>query len=260
MFFQLFPLRFTKKNILVLTLRAFMIRRAQFNQFVSSTPSLTMNRYFRLMSLAMTEILFTIPIATYGLYLNITSRPIYPWKSWSDIHFDWYTIDTYPASYLRFNQTALITLELSRWTVVFCAFTFFAFFGFADEARRNYKRIFMEVTQRFGSFDGSALAAEKARFRLGIKELVVPSTKGDADTDTLSTLPTYTLRKSEHYTLSPKRDSCFSINMSQKGTHCGSDASETVYGCPQTQVALEGDPTIWRTTAENPSALSRYTI
>ncbi|EDQ99986.1 uncharacterized protein LACBIDRAFT_315006 [Laccaria bicolor S238N-H82] len=55
-----------------------MLHCAQFAQFVSSTTSLTMNCYFQLMSLATLEFIFNLPINTYGLYLNITSRHIYP--------------------------------------------------------------------------------------------------------------------------------------------------------------------------------------
>ena len=134
----------------VLTLKAFIIRRAQFGQFVSLTTSLTTARYFRLMSLAMTDIFITIPLSTYGLYSNITSRPYYPWKSWSDTHSDWYTIDTYPAFLLRSKSSAIVVLELTRWSLVLCAFVFFAFFGFADEARKQYRRVFLTIEKGLG--------------------------------------------------------------------------------------------------------------
>lgn len=32
-----------------------------------------------------------------------------------------------------------IPLELSRWLLVVCALVFFSFFGFAEEARKNYR-------------------------------------------------------------------------------------------------------------------------
>nr|AVI69658.1 pheromone receptor [Cyclocybe aegerita] len=134
----------------ILTLRAFMRRRAQFSQFLSSNASLTVNRYFRLMSLATIELLFNLPITTYGLYLNITGRPIYPWKSWSDIHFDWYTIDTFPAALWRSSTLMVVNLELSRWSMIFCALVFFGFFGFAEEARKNYRVAYWAIAKHFG--------------------------------------------------------------------------------------------------------------
>ncbi|KAF8884493.1 STE3-like pheromone receptor [Infundibulicybe gibba] len=134
----------------ILTLCAFMKRRAQFSQFVTSNASLTLSRYFRLMSLATIDIVCTTPLAAYGLYLNATTRPIYPWKSWADIHFDWYTIDAIPSLVWRKSHVQVLTLELSRWSIVFCAFAFFAFFGFADEARKNYRRAYYAILKRLG--------------------------------------------------------------------------------------------------------------
>ncbi|KAF5378503.1 hypothetical protein D9615_007171 [Tricholomella constricta] len=153
-----YPLSFVWPNVIgiisavycILTLRAFMKRRAQFSEFLSSNSTLTVNRYFRLMSLATVELLFNTPISAYGLYLNATLTPIYPWKSWADIHFDWYTIDTVPAVLWRSRRIHVVTLELSRWSVVFCALIFFAFFGFADESRKHYRLAYWAVAKRFG--------------------------------------------------------------------------------------------------------------
>ncbi|KAF8809921.1 STE3-domain-containing protein [Phlegmacium glaucopus] len=153
-----YPLSFIWPNVIslasavycVLTLRAFMLRRAQFSQFLSSTTSLSINRYFRLMALATSEILFTVPFSTYGLYLNIIEAPIYPWKSWADIHFMWYTIDTFPAILWRSNPTSLIVHESTRWSLIFCAFVFFGFFGFAEESRKNYRCAYRAIVARFG--------------------------------------------------------------------------------------------------------------
>lgn len=154
-FWWVFKLSFVFASVshffnLVLTLKAFMSRRAQFGQFLSSNSSLSVNHYFRLMCLATSEIFFTIPISTYGLYLNITAKPFYKWVSWSDTHFDFYTIQQIPAVLWRSNPTVIVALELNRWSLVLCALVFFAFFGFADEARRNYRRAYWAIAKRFG--------------------------------------------------------------------------------------------------------------
>jgi len=138
-----------------------MRRRAQFSQFITSNTSLTINRYFRLMSLATIELLFNIPLSVYGLYLNITGRPFYKWKSWADIHSGWYTIDVYPAKLWRSNQQMVVNFELSRWSLIFCALIFFAFFGFADEARKNYRAAYWAVAKRFGITPQSASSGSK---------------------------------------------------------------------------------------------------
>ncbi|TBU29735.1 pheromone A receptor-domain-containing protein [Dichomitus squalens] len=123
-----------------LALRAFAVRRAQFSRYLAATSSLTIGRYFRLMAIATAELMCTTPIAAYGLYLNATS-PIYPWISFSDTHFDYSRVDQYPSVVWKMSTSAVISFEFSRWSVVFCALLFFAFFGFADEARRHYSKV-----------------------------------------------------------------------------------------------------------------------
>ncbi|KAI0334179.1 fungal pheromone STE3G-protein-coupled receptor [Cubamyces sp. BRFM 1775] len=127
----------------VLTFAAFLRRRAQFNAYLTSNSSLTANRYFRLMAIASVEIVCTVPISAYGLYLNLTSAPMNPWISWDDTHFNYSKVDQYPAVLWRMDRNAVISFELSRWLAPFCALVFFAFFGFAQEARSNYRKAFL---------------------------------------------------------------------------------------------------------------------
>ncbi|KAF8174225.1 GPCR fungal pheromone mating factor, partial [Pholiota molesta] len=122
----------------ILTLREFMKRRAQFSQFINSTTSLPFNHYSRLMRLATAE-LSSVFLFPHTVFLPIHGSPSYPWKSWSDIHFDWYIVDSYPTVLWRFSRLITFSLELSRWSLVFCAFVFFGFFGFAEEARKQYR-------------------------------------------------------------------------------------------------------------------------
>ncbi|KAJ7238654.1 hypothetical protein C8J57DRAFT_1246354 [Mycena rebaudengoi] len=41
-------------------------------------------------------------------------------------------------------------MELTRWTALSCALVFFAFFGFAVEARKNYRTAFWAVAKCVG--------------------------------------------------------------------------------------------------------------
>lgn len=104
-----------------------------------------MNRYFRLMALATVELVFNTSLNTFGTYLTITSNTIQPWRGWDDAHFDWYLVDTFPAVLWRMSTRNIVSLEMGRWSVVFCSILFFAFFGFADEARKNYKLAYFTI-------------------------------------------------------------------------------------------------------------------
>jgi pheromone a factor receptor len=44
----------------------------------------------------------------------------------------------------------VLSIEFSRWFLVVCALVFFAFFGFADEARKNYRLAYVSVAKRVG--------------------------------------------------------------------------------------------------------------
>ncbi|KAF8884494.1 fungal pheromone STE3G-protein-coupled receptor [Infundibulicybe gibba] len=134
----------------VLSLRSFARRRIEFSHFMTSNKSLTLSRYFRLMALAMTEILFTTPLAAFSIWLNATATPIGPWRSWADTHFNYSRVRLIPAILWRSNRLLSASMEFSRWVVPLCALIFFVFFGFADEARRHYRLAFWAVVKRLG--------------------------------------------------------------------------------------------------------------
>jgi hypothetical protein len=133
-----------------LSLRSFAKRRMEFGQFLSSNKSLTVSRYFRLMALAMTEIIFTTPLAIFMIWLNATATPIGPWRSWEDTHFAFSRVEQIPSIFWRTNRLLVVAFEFSRWVTPLCALVFFAFFGFADEAKRHYRIAFWWLAKPFG--------------------------------------------------------------------------------------------------------------
>ena len=114
------------------------------------------------MMLAGTELLLTVPLGCYALYIN-TSEGMVPWISWENVHVGFSRVDQFPAIIWKRIPVLYSTVELSRWFVIIFAFIFFGFFGFAEEARKNYRTAFDSVTKRVGysstgsgvfSFDG----------------------------------------------------------------------------------------------------------
>ncbi len=128
-----------------------MRRELQFSQVMSSNRNLNRSRYFRLMALSSVDLLCTIPLGTYLMARFIEAHPAH-WKSWSHTHNgkNYSRIVQVPASIWRAIPLAEFSLETSRWLVVLCAFIFFGFFGFADEARRHYRRAFNSLATRAG--------------------------------------------------------------------------------------------------------------
>lgn len=133
----------------VLTIYTFYKRESQFRQFMSSNRSLNRSRYFRLMALSAIEILCTIPLATYGIVLNAKAG-VLPWISWENVHSDYSRVIQVPGFVWRENRDIYNGLEEFRWVLVACSLVFFAFFGFADEARQHYRLVYTSLASRIG--------------------------------------------------------------------------------------------------------------
>jgi pheromone a factor receptor len=102
------------------------------------------------MALAMTEMMCTVPLAIFVIVLNATTSTIGPWRSWDNTHLAFSRIEQIPGVLWRSNRLLVVSMELTRWISPFCAFVFFLFFGFAQEARKNYRLLFNQVAKRLG--------------------------------------------------------------------------------------------------------------
>lgn len=102
------------------------------------------------MSLALIDILCTIPIGIYLIYLELAGVHFQPYIFWSSVHFDFGHVLLVPSITWRSVLSILIAVKLDRWVLVSCAFVFFALFGFAQEATKNYQRVFWFVARRLG--------------------------------------------------------------------------------------------------------------
>ncbi|KZT67295.1 putative fungal pheromoneG-protein-coupled receptor [Daedalea quercina L-15889] len=132
-----------------LTIRAFLQRRKQLNQIMASNSDLNFNRYFRLMGLAAVNMLFVLPLGIYTMVVN-ASTPIYVWRGLADLHYDFSAVDQYPAIVWRSSALAQRSVMFSEWSYIGCALLSFGFFGFGDEARKHYRKIYDVVTKHFG--------------------------------------------------------------------------------------------------------------
>lgn len=132
-----------------MTVYHFYRRRRQFSQIMSSNRGLNQSRYVRLMCLAMIEICGTIPLSSW--ILAVTAKEGFgPYVSWADVHLDYSRIVQYPSIIWETDHFAHFVYEFYRWSAVLCAFIFFAFFGFADEARRHYHLAYTSLASRIG--------------------------------------------------------------------------------------------------------------
>jgi len=133
-----------------LTIHAFMKRRKQFRDLVTANSHLTYSRYWRLVALASVDFCFTIPLAIWAIVGNVLWGDVRPWVSWADTHWGYSRVFQFPKVLLDQNPVTGFSLETTRWAAVLCAFVFFGFFGFADEAKKNYRLLASTVSKRLG--------------------------------------------------------------------------------------------------------------
>jgi len=113
--------------------------------------------------------------------------PVFPWISWDDTHAHYSRVVQFPSSIWRAQPAFSVLLESSRWLTVLAAFVFFAFFGFAEEARKHYRMAYSFASSRlhlppFGTSRGSGSATTSASsFGPGLKKgmATLVSFKGD---------------------------------------------------------------------------------
>lgn len=138
----------------------------------SNCSPLTYNRYFRVMGLACTELISTVPLA---LWLTIRSamQPIYTWRGLGNLHYDFSRVDQWPSFVWLADETGRQSLEYQCWITVAMPLVFFAFFGFTEEAMRHYKSVFSYVIKPIPLWPTSPLVGASNNPKMS--SLVFPS-------------------------------------------------------------------------------------
>ncbi|KAI0250420.1 GPCR fungal pheromone mating factor [Lactifluus subvellereus] len=131
-------------------------RQGQLSEMISFGCGLNRSFYFRLMILAGVEILGTVPLASFFIAIDI-KQGLKPWVSWADVHSHYSVIRQFPSIVWKHNLYSALGIEMFRWSLVLCAFIFFAFFGFAEEARHNYRRVYRWLSNLFGYSTSSGI-------------------------------------------------------------------------------------------------------
>jgi hypothetical protein len=132
----------------VLMLATFWKRRFEINEVLSSVNAmnaLSPGRYLRLMPLGCMEMACTIPISIYNVYTAVHGLPIAPWISWEDTHYNFSRVVFVPVIIWRSDPSYRRGVEMTRRLFPTCALLFFILFGFAREAQKQYRRLFLAL-------------------------------------------------------------------------------------------------------------------
>lgn len=123
--------------VLVLSLYHFLRMRINFSLHLSkNNSSLSPNRYFRLMAMAVVVNMWDAGINTYILiFTNQLDGGPRPWISWANVHSNWSFIAVYPIT--LFPPALYSQLMFVWWIVPISCFIFFIFFGFGSEVQAD---------------------------------------------------------------------------------------------------------------------------
>jgi pheromone a factor receptor len=130
----------------VMAIYAFYKRR---QNHMRLTTNANRSQYLRLMVISSIEILGTVPLGTYYI-VSSAKHGVEPWKGWAFVHSHYSEVVQVAGFIWRNDPATTANLEMFRWSVVVCAFLFFALFGFAGEAREHYHCLYNTLARRLG--------------------------------------------------------------------------------------------------------------
>ncbi|KAJ7212693.1 Rcb2.42, partial [Mycena pura] len=118
----------------------FFRRRVTFARHLQdSSSALTPSRYFRLMAMALVQMLWSTVVTVTNMVLTLRGG-LRPWISWADVHSDFGRIGFVPRVFIPDSQWK--PRYFTVWAVPITAVLFFAFFAFGQDAIKEYKAFF----------------------------------------------------------------------------------------------------------------------
>jgi hypothetical protein len=154
---------YTAHHISGLNVRVFWKSSRLAREVLGSNKSPNQSRYVRLIAFSVTQLLCLIPATIFAICYYAKSSIMHPWISWEDTHFNYSAVDQFPSFVWRSDPATTSSLEGYRWYCVCAAFSFFAFFGFAEEARKHYRLAYSFASSRLGLAEfGSSRATDSS--------------------------------------------------------------------------------------------------
>lgn len=137
--------------VVALSIWAFVRQRRAFVEALQSVNSdLNVNRYFRLMALAGTELAFSLPFSTY-LTVTDCKGGLYPWISWAVTHYQFNRTSYVPFGFvLAIYPNTFILCNISRYSLPVGGIFFFIYLGMSGESGRFLKRCIDCLRRRCG--------------------------------------------------------------------------------------------------------------
>lgn len=91
----------------------------------------------------MTEMIWGASLTAFNLFSNV-SAGLRPWKSWANVHSNFSRVGLFPT--LSLPPHFVTTIMILWWSIPASGLIFFAFFGFGEEALKEYKKVWAWIT------------------------------------------------------------------------------------------------------------------
>nr|AAF01419.1 Rcb2.42 [Coprinopsis cinerea] len=128
-------------------LHHFFRRRLTFARHLqNSNSAITPARYFRLMAMAITQMLWGGIVLSVNAWITFRTG-LLPYTSWEDVHWGFSRVGQFPLIFLP--RSMIPSLFFNWWSVPVSALIFFIFFGFGQEAVNDYRAALRRVKSLF---------------------------------------------------------------------------------------------------------------
>jgi pheromone a factor receptor len=106
------------------------------------------------MIISSVDVFASVPLSTFFI-VSDAKLGIKPWKSWADTHSHYSKVVQIAAFIWKDVPAMAFSIEVFRWSLVACAFVFFALFGFTVEAREQYYSLYKFLTRHMSTSSSS---------------------------------------------------------------------------------------------------------
>ncbi|KAF7344665.1 Pheromone receptor Rcb2 B44 [Mycena venus] len=167
----------------------FFRRRLTFARHLAdqSQSALTPSRYFRLMAMAIAQMVWATFLTVTNMVLTC-SDGLRPWISWANVHSNFSRVGVFPKLFIP--ETQWRWTYFIFWTVPITGAMFFAFFAFGQDAVKEYKAVGAAVGRVFrirrkkeeGKAKAELLPSTAFAARFPVERKSTGTTATDADT------------------------------------------------------------------------------
>ncbi|PVF90770.1 fungal pheromone STE3G-protein-coupled receptor, partial [Serendipita vermifera] len=135
----------------VMTIRLFLAHRKEIDKALAvGSPNANKDRYFRLMWLAAVAVAVHLPLALWPIIYNGVVFEVRPWISWKVTHSNYMRISYFSRFMMSRQRVGIAVFSIGYWAIVLCGILFFLFFGFGEEAFKQYRAILGAILKPFG--------------------------------------------------------------------------------------------------------------